>query len=175
MFYRLAVSDEFKTDSATFLNRAVKVLMSRQDDSNSRRPNGFLSGDAGVNAINAVIRHLTGDATVAEMYLKRFENQATVHYGSTTDSVKPGEDELFIGRAGYLYGVLWLEKVFGKKIIPNQDIFAICLKIVQSGREYSKRNKSAFPLMYSYHNKEYLGKPFNLSIYIFTSNIQGTF
>jgi len=164
MFYRLAVSDEFKKDSAIFLIKAVKVLMHRDGDFSSRRPNGLLSGDLGVNAVNAAIHHLIGDVTAAEMYLKCFENGVTVYRESTRDTVKPGEDELFVGRAGYLYGVLWLEKVFGRKIIADQDVVDVCSKIVQSGREYSKRNKSIFPLMYSYHNKEYLGKPFNLNI-----------
>jgi len=137
MFYRLAVSDEFKKDSATYLNRAIKVLAPRDGDFSSRRPNGFLSGDAGVNAVNAAIRHLTGDVTVAELYLKRFiDGGTTVDRESTVTS---GQDELFVGRAGYLYGVLWLEKVFGRKIIPDQDIIDVCSKIVQSGREYSKK------------------------------------
>lgn len=167
MSYRLAVSDEFKKDSAAYLNRAVKVLMRTEGDFSSRRPNGFLSGDAGANAINAAIHHLTGDATAAELYLKRFVNALTnTDRESTADSVTPGHDELFVGRAGHLYGVLWLEKVFGREIIPDQDIIDICSKIVQSGREYSKRNKSIFPLMYSYHDKEYLGNNPTIHYYV---------
>ncbi|CAI6346565.1 unnamed protein product [Macrosiphum euphorbiae] len=155
MFYHLAISNKFKNDPSTYLNKAIKVLKLRENSFNRKKSNQFICGDAGVNAVNAAIYHQIGDEKSAEMYLEYFENGVTVC--KPIDSLKPGEDELFVGRAGYLYGVLWLEKVFGRKIIPDQDVIDICLTIVESGRQYSKTNKSLFPLMYSYHSKEYLG------------------
>lgn len=155
MFYHLAISKEFKNNSSTYLNKAVKVLKIKESSFNQKKSNQFICGDAGVNAVNAAIFNQIGDTKMAEMYLKRFENGVIIC--KPIDSLKPGEDELFVGRAGYLYGVLWLEKVFGKKIIPDQDVIDICSTIIESGRQYSKINKSIFPLMYSYHSKEYLG------------------
>jgi len=156
MFYHLAISNGFKNDPSTYLNKAIKVLKLKQNSFNRKKSNQFISGDAGVNAVSAAIYHQIGDEKTAEMYLKYFEDGVTSC--KPIDCLKPGDDELFVGRAGYLYGVLWLEKVFGRKIIPDQDVIDICLTIVESGRQYSKVNKSLFPLMYSYHGKEYLGK-----------------
>jgi len=156
MFYHLAVSNKFKNDPSAYLSKAIKVLKLNENNFNRKKSNQFICGDAGVNAVNAAIYHQIGDEKTAEVYLEYFENGVTIckHIGS----LKPGEDELFVGRAGYLYGVLWLEKVFKRKIIPDQDVIDICLTIVESGRQYSKTNKSLFPLMYAYHSKEYLGK-----------------
>ncbi|XP_060837330.1 lanC-like protein 3 homolog [Rhopalosiphum padi] len=155
MFYHLAISNEFKNNSSTYLNKAIKVLKLKERSFNQKKLNHFICGDAGVNAVNAAIYNQIGDTKKAEIYLKNFENGVT--NCKPIDSLKAGEDELFVGRAGYLYGVLWLEKVFGRKIIPDQDVIDICLTIIESGRQYSKINKSMFPLMYSYHSKEYLG------------------
>lgn len=155
MFYHLAISNEFKNDPSAYLNEAIKVLKLKENNFNQKKSNQFICGDAGVNAVNAAIFHQIGDEKTAEVYLKYFENGVTTC--KPIGSLEPGEDELFVGRAGYLYGVIWLEKVFGRKIVPDQDVIDICLTIVESGRQYSKTNKSLFPLMYSYHSKEYLG------------------
>ena len=69
-----------------------------------------------------------------------------------------GGDELLVGRAGYLSGVLWLEKVFGKGTFPAKDIDELCTCIVESGRKYAQHHRSPCPLMYSYYNVEYLGQ-----------------
>lgn len=156
MYYRLAISDKFENDSVTFLNKAVEVLKLKEKSFSQRKLGQFICGDAGVNAVNAAIYHQMGDEKTAATYLQHFQNGINVC--RPKDSLEPGEDELFVGRAGYLYGVLWLEKVFGRKIIPDQNVIELCSLIVKSGRTYSKKNKSIFPLMYSYYNKEYIGK-----------------
>lgn len=156
MFYHLAIADEYKNNSSYFLNKAIQVLKLKENNYDQKRIGQFMSGDAGVNAVNAAIYHQVGNVIMAEMYLDRFKNG--VAKCKSTKSLEPGEDELFVGRAGYLFGVLWLEKVFGKKILADQDIIELCRTIVESGRKYSKTNNCIFPLMYSYHNKEYLGK-----------------
>lgn len=160
MFYHLATSNEFKNDSKFFLNSAIEILKLKQNNFNQKKLGQFICGDAGVNAVNAAIYHQTGNEKLAKMYLEYFLHGVSVC--KPIGSLNPGEDELFVGRAGYLYGILWLEKVFRNKIISNIDIFELCSTIVESGRKYSKKNNSIFPLMYSYHNKEYLGKVLNL-------------
>lgn len=69
-----------------------------------------------------------------------------------------GGDELFVGRAGYVIGALWLAKVFGKPIVPTKDIVEICASIYESGRSYAQKHRSPCPLMFSYYDTEYLGK-----------------
>jgi hypothetical protein len=98
---------------------------------------------------------LPGDKSNADLYLKAYIDSAA--------NCKPlrflqcGSDELFVGRAGYLSGVLWLEKVFGKGIFPAKDINELCDSIVESGRRYAEDYRSPCPLMYSYYKVEYLG------------------
>lgn len=154
MFYHLATSDGFKNESEQFLNKAITVLQLKGINFHQISNCKFICGDAGINAVNASIYHLKGDNKMAEMFLSQFKKG--IADCKLTDLA--GKDELFVGRTGYLYGVLWLEKVIGRKIVTDQDIFELCSAIVESGRTYSERNKSIFPLMYSYHNKEYLGK-----------------
>lgn len=154
MFYHLATSDKFKNESEMFLNKAITVLQLKGNQFHLKSNGKFICGDAGINAVNASIYNLIGDDKMAEMYLTHFK-KGIADFKQTNLAEK---DELFVGRAGYLYGILWLEKVFGRKIIADQDIFEICSAVVESGRKYSVRNKSVFPLMYSYYSTEYLGK-----------------
>lgn len=156
MFYCLSETDTFKNDSTTYKNKAIEIIQFKKNSSNRKTLSQFICGDAGVNAVNAAIYNQIGDERMSEMYLQNFRNGAV--FCKPIDFFKPGGDELFVGRAGYLYGVLWLENIFGRKIIPEQDIIELCSTIVESGRKYTKRNKSVFPLMYSYYNTEYLGK-----------------
>ena len=98
---------------------------------------------------------LAGDSSQAEQFIRE--------YAACAANCKPlnflacGSDELFVGRAGYLIGLLWLESVFKRHILPQKDIYDICNAIVASGRNYSQQNRSPCPLMYSYYQVEYLG------------------
>lgn len=154
MFYHLATSEKFKNESEMLLKKAIAVLQLKGNTFYPKTNGQFICGDAGINAVNASIYHLIGDSKMAEMYLTHFKKGAAEYKLTNLDE----KDELFVGRAGYLYGVLWLEKVFGGKIVADQDILELCSAIMESGRKYSERNKSVFPLMYSYYGKEYLGK-----------------
>jgi len=69
-----------------------------------------------------------------------------------------GSDELFVGRAGYILGALWLRKTLGQpSAVPDKDLMRVCSTIVESGRAYAKQHKSPSPLMFSYYGTEYLG------------------
>ncbi|CAI6347968.1 unnamed protein product [Macrosiphum euphorbiae] len=155
MFYHLSTSEGFKNNSTELLNKAVAVSRLTGHNLSEKYSSQFICGNAGVNAVNAAIYHQIGDEKSAEMYLECFKNGLAVC--KPINFFKPGGDELFVGRAGYLYGILWLEKVFNRKIIADLDIIQLCLTIVESGRNYSKKKRSIFPLMYSYYNTEYLG------------------
>lgn len=156
MFYRLAISEKFKNDSKRFLNKAIIVLKLKENNFSQKSLCQFICGDAGVSAVNAAIYHQSGDDKMAELYLDHFKSGLSVC--KPLDFFKLGGDELFVGRTGYLFGVLWLEKVFGRRIIEDQDVIELCLTIVESGRKRSQKKKSIFPLMYSYYSTEYLGK-----------------
>lgn len=43
------------------------------------------------------------------------------------------------------------------KVLPKFEIYRICNSIIRSGCLYSKKINSPSPLMYAYHDTEYLG------------------
>lgn len=44
------------------------------------------------------------------------------------------------------------------QILSKDQIKSICQAIIESGKQYAKRKRKPFPLMYSYYGTEYLGK-----------------
>lgn len=71
---------------------------------------------------------------------------------------RPGSDELFVGRAGYLCGSLLLNRKLGRTVVPSEVTRPLFDAIIESGRQYSQKHHSKSPLMYSYYRTEYLGK-----------------
>lgn len=74
-----------------------------------------------------------------------------------------GSDEFFVGRTGYLFGALCLNKQLQREVIPVQTMHSLCEVMVESGRTYSKQRKSPCPLMYAYYDTEYLGAAHGLA------------
>jgi hypothetical protein len=65
--------------------------------------------------------------------------------------------QLFVGRAGYICGALWLRQQLGYDVVPLPKLHKICDSILESGRTYSRRKRSLCPLMFAYYDTEYLG------------------
>ncbi|KAL5009687.1 hypothetical protein ScPMuIL_011992 [Solemya velum] len=118
-------------------------------------PSSFILGKAGVCAVAAMIYKVIG-------YTKKSDEQAA-RYAATADNCKKidffrnGSDELFVGRAGYLCGILILRKELDKKVVDDVTVNGLCSVTVQSGRQYARRHRSKSPLMYAYYGTEYLG------------------
>ncbi|KAF4525896.1 hypothetical protein B566_EDAN013145 [Ephemera danica] len=162
MFYYLSQSDvltdrrdELLCRGLEYVTAAVKYVEGQQRVKDPSQKSALLLGDAGIYAVASVIYSALGDNHQAEQYLRMYADCAA--------NCKPinflsfGGDELFVGRAGYLFGLLWLQNIFRRPILPQQDIFDICNAIVQSGRNYSRQHRSPCPLMYAYYEVEYLG------------------
>lgn len=71
--------------------------------------------------------------------------------------MKCGSDEFFVGRAGYLYGALWLNRMMKKIVVPFDIMHEIARTIIVSGKTYMQVHNSPCPLMYAYYGTEYLG------------------
>lgn len=122
-----------------------------------RRPMspGFLLGESGAVAISAAINHALGDREAANHDAQRFS-----HFSQTflpLEVYSYGSDELLVGRAGYICGALWLNRVMGRPVVPQTLLCQICDSMLESGHRYSRRHRSDSPLMYAYHGTEYLG------------------
>ena len=124
---------------------------------------GFLLGKAGFNAIGAVFGKLTGNENLRRQSIKNY--LAGGQFCKQIDFLKQGSDELFVGRAGYLIGALWLQQQLGLSYMPLEkpDLRQIWYAMLESGRKYAIRNRSPCPLMYAYYDTEYLG---NFTLYI---------
>lgn len=122
---------------------------------------GFLLGSSGVQAVAALIYKACQRQNKMEANIQSFTQIAKDRVLVPSVVHRCGSDELFVGRAGYLSGALWLNSELKSDIVPQTDLFLICNSIVQSGREYVRRKGSRKqvlpPLMYSYYDTEYLG------------------
>lgn len=115
----------------------------------------LLHRNAGIYATAAVISEQRGESTLMrnelDLFFQGFEACKPINFN------KYGSDEVLVGRAGYLSGIYWLNENLKEKPFQGQQILEICDSILESGREYSRRNNSPLPLMYQYHGSEYLG------------------
>ncbi|XP_063992134.1 lanC-like protein 3 [Diachasmimorpha longicaudata] len=140
-----------------YLQSAMQAVNRRGKHLNS----GFLCGDAGVIAVAAAISATTGDSCQANSLGKLYADLAEIC--KSPGFLQAGSDEFFVGRAGYLYGAIWLNKTFGREVVPLGVIHQLGETVVLSGQKYSVKFKSPCPLMYSYYGTEYLGAAHGLS------------
>ena len=102
------------------------------------------------------ISHLISDHRhEAEQYIQKFLEMGNIC--QPLNFFRPGSDELFVGRAGYLCGSLLLNKKLGRTVVPSEVTRTLFDAIMQSGQQYSRSHHSRSPLMYSYYRTEYLG------------------
>lgn len=160
MFYHMSLSPAFVEEKSNLLGKGLEYIepaleYAQRHKTDKSQKSAFLLGNAGIYAVAAALYCAVGDKGNADHCFKAYIDSAA--------NCKPlnflhcGGDELFVGRAGYLCGVLWLEKVFGTGMFPAKDVNEICRCIVESGRNYAQRYKSPCPLMFSYYDVEYLG------------------
>ncbi|KAG7197174.1 hypothetical protein KM043_007255 [Ampulex compressa] len=116
---------------------------------------GFLLGHAGVLALIAVNANVNGDNETTVAFTRRYEKAGA--RCTQVDFLKCGSDEFFVGRAGFLYGALWLNRELKKTVIPIEMMHKIARTMIASGKNYARLHKSPCPLMYSYYETEYLG------------------
>lgn len=88
-------------------------------------------------------------------------------------------DEYLYGRAGYLYTLMFIRENLRPDLIDPMLItdvkrklndnsrltfcFQIFQTIIKSGESYSRKTSSNSPLMFQWHDKEYLGAAHGLS------------
>ncbi|XP_055927362.1 lanC-like protein 3 isoform X2 [Argiope bruennichi] len=121
----------------------------------------FLFGGCGTYALAAAVYRALGKERESRYFLGKYVSFADGC--QRPDFLGCGLYEVLGGRAGYLSGILFLQKVFGSEILPEDRINRICATIVHAGVNYSRRHRSPCPLMYAYHGTEYLGAAHGLS------------
>ena len=157
-FLRLAEHNLLKAETDKHLSLAEHYLRSSLamvQRHGTRSGTGFLLGDWGILAVGAVLATVQGDEKTASEFVKRYI--ATGVRCKEVNFLKCGSDEFFVGRAGYLYGALWLNHTMKKVVVPLDTMHEIARTIVVSGQMYARVHNSPCPLMYAYYGTEYLG------------------
>ncbi|XP_065331557.1 lanC-like protein 3 [Cloeon dipterum] len=151
--YHLSKSPLFQDSREALVTKGKEYLAAalgaiRNKDGSSKDDTAFILGNAGINAVAAAMYN---DEGFLRDYAQGLANC------KKTNFLTCGSDELFVGRAGYLMGVLWLRKALQKPVIADKDLMAVCTTIVESGRHYARHHRSPCPLMFAYYNTEYFG------------------
>lgn len=157
-FLRASQSSHFRQDPAMlnyaetyiiYAKNMAKFYAKRHDERFA-----FLCGNAGIYAVAAAIANeqKNPDGIIDEIL--KFQEGFEPCKQSNNDH---GNDEILVGRAGYLSGMYWLNSQLKPAPFSNAQILEICEEMVESGKQYSTRKRSPIPLMYQYHGTEYLG------------------
>ncbi|TMS06520.1 LanC-like protein 3 [Larimichthys crocea] len=164
MLYHVSECPLFSEHRDVYLKTAKQIIdvsvrcVDAEPDKNMRA--AFLLGGAGIYAVAAMIYKSLGLADFVKP-LTKFRNLWEVC--APINFLECGSDELFVGRAGYLCATLVLRQKLGIEILSKDQIKSICQAIIESGRQYARKKRKPFPLMYSYYGTEYLGAAHGLS------------
>lgn len=159
MFYYLSKNPLLSENKSIYLNKAMEYLQPALETSAGDKTS-FLLGDAGTYALATIVNKELGD----EQYKETLKMYKALHSQYLNPKfLKCGGDELFVGRAGYIAGALWMSRELQTQVFGNEELYKICDMIVTSGREFSKKHNSPCPLMYHYYNTEYLGAAHGVS------------
>ncbi|CAL1300919.1 unnamed protein product [Larinioides sclopetarius] len=165
MCYYLSQHPEFAEKKGELLERSEYYLQHALTDADAPKNKSsraaFLLGGCGAYAVAAALNKTLGKDKESRIFLDKYVSLADGCLG--LDYLGCGSDELLVGRAGYLSGILFLQKVFESEILPEEKVIKLCDAIVQSGVKYSKKHRSPCPLMYAYYGTEYLGAAHGLS------------
>ncbi|XP_034938031.1 lanC-like protein 2 isoform X2 [Chelonus insularis] len=133
----------------SYITKALELIKIRSK-STSRRDITFLTGEAGRLSLGAVIYHITNNKAESLEMISKLQ-------AMLDEAVMSTYDELLYGRVGYLYALLFVNKNISPTTIDREIIKKTINCILISGKKYAKERKKTTPLMYSWHDTEYLG------------------
>ncbi|KAH3730296.1 lanC-like protein 3 [Dreissena polymorpha] len=160
MFYYIAQNDAFKDKRSSFLEQAVLYANMANSSNYGQDKASFILGAAGVHTVTSLVYDAIGSPQIAGKCLEEFAELSKIC--SPINFLRCGSDELFVGRAGYLCGVLNLRQKLKNQTVPDDVVNQLCSVTVASGQQYRGKNPSV-PLMYSYYDTEYLGAAHGVS------------
>ncbi|XP_070506494.1 lanC-like protein 3 homolog [Chironomus tepperi] len=132
--------------------------------SGSRKHISLLSGDAGVHVVSAAVNKAIGRSPDNDIQnlLKG------ISIFNNPEYLDDGQDEMLVGRCGYLMGINWLSQQINSEVISSNEMTKLAQIMLDSGRKYSQANNLDVPLMYQYHGREYLGAAHGISAILFS-------
>ncbi|KAI1716466.1 lanthionine synthetase c-like protein domain-containing protein [Ditylenchus destructor] len=140
-------------------NDLLEYQMAYSRDVSRSRYSRYLTGTTGLLTIRGISDSMAGKSI--DQVISKFKKLVDV---VVEPGYQPsGDDEILNGRAGFLAGVLTLRIETGQEILTQNEIRRVLEAMLTSGRNYSRSHKLKIPLMYQWHNKEYLGAAHGLS------------
>ena len=120
MLWYLANHEDFKIERNEYREQAMMYVKVNLDCAKrggfSRDPQAaFVLGQAGVVALSALVYKAVGDEKMSQKYVNYYADLAEAC--KKIDFFRNGSDELLVGRAGYLSGVLTLQQKIGGKVL----------------------------------------------------------
>ncbi|XP_033097827.1 lanC-like protein 3 [Anneissia japonica] len=122
---------------------------------------GFLLGTAGVFTAAAQYHSVAGNEADVKRFAEMYASLSTLCI-PVNQCIQQAE-EILVGRAGYLSGILFFQKKLGVSILSSETINSICSSIIQSGRDYANHLQVGCPLMYQYYGSHCLGAAHGIS------------
>lgn len=122
MFWKLSNFSVFDKDKDEFLKNAQKYLSpalayadSVEYGSDLASKCGFLLGNTGIYATAALVAHALGDDRQMQVMLQKFNESAELMI--PVNILPCGSDELLVGRAGLLAGIMTLRQYLGTEVM----------------------------------------------------------
>ncbi|XP_047973239.1 lanC-like protein GCR2 [Salvia hispanica] len=139
------------TGDKSDLDFSIDIIKACETALQGSRRVTFLSGEAGVYALGAVVAHHNGDKELCQHYVSHFkEIKLSIDL----------PDELLYGRAGFLWACLFLNKHIAPNTVSSNRMRVVVNEIMRSGR---KLGNVSCPLMYEWHGKRYWGAAHGLA------------
>lgn len=105
---------EFLVKSGKYLEPALAYTNDPRVKADKSNATAFLLGTCGVHAVAAALMQTLGKQAESSNFLRQYtsvaDNLLPVNY------LRCGSDELFVGRAGYLCGISFLQKTFNQQV-----------------------------------------------------------
>jgi hypothetical protein len=158
MAYKVISSGQLSANNQTEYKNYMIECLKANEQQEQKKDVSFLVGKGGYLIMGCLVSKLKGEETEFNRFLEEYIRLG-VHC-EPLNFLKNGSDELFVGRAGYLSGFIFLRKYLQTtdSQAAKKQIFRICDSIIESGKQFSKEINSPCPLMYQYHGSDYLGR-----------------
>ncbi|KAL2715276.1 lanC-like protein 2 isoform X1 [Vespula squamosa] len=142
-----------------YYSKAIELLQNCIEKFKWKGKISFLTGLSGPLALGAVLFHKHGNKDDSRNAISKLISLST-HVISERNKIP---DELLYGRAGYLFSLLYVNSNISPPPIKSDIIQQVIFCIINSGCMYSISIRSKSPLMYSWHDTEYLGAAHGLA------------
>ncbi|XP_012140106.1 lanC-like protein 2 isoform X1 [Megachile rotundata] len=136
-----------------YIDEATELLRICVSKFRGKREVTFLTGIVGPIALSAVILNAQGNRDEAHNMISKIKSLSTYVLDECSDL----PDELLYGRAGYLFSLLFINSNISPHPIEDELIKQVIALIIKSGNVYSASRKFKSPLMYAWHDSEYIG------------------